>query len=350
MALWKKLFAWISQQAQILSERRDKWRGHRVVLLDGTCISMPDVPALFDEFGTSTGRAGKGKYPLARLVTVCIANTMTVLDYMLGRYDQGENTLARPLLKNLRKGDLLVADRHFAAAHFYAYYLSLGLEFLTRVHQRLKVARIKRITSYSRNDFIGWLKINQNYRRTDPTLPAKVMVRFIKAVIRVRGKRKVIWLVTSLLDNQLYPATEIAKLYGHRWRIETLFRAVKINLSADVLRSHSSQAVRKELCARLIATNIVRTIMLEAGIASAVDPLRISFVHAVRAILSFVPALATEPIWKLPEIYRAMLKEIASPLIPERPGRNEPRAVRREIKHYPSLRTTRAEWRKHYAA
>lgn len=348
--LWEKLFAWISQQAQILSEQHDKWRGHRVVLLDGTCISMPDVPALFDEFGTSTGRTGKGKYPLARLLTACIANTMTVLDYMLGRYDQGENTLARPLLKNLRRGDLLVSDRHFAAAHFYAYYLSLGLEFLTRVHQRLKVSRIKRITSYSRNDFIGWLKINQNYRRTDPTLPAKVRVRFIKVVIRVRGKRKAIWLATSLLDNQLYPATEIAKLYGLRWRIETLFRAVKINLSADVLRSHSPEAVRKELCARLTATNIVRTIMLEAGIVGTVEPFRISFVHAVRAILTFAPAMATEPIWKLPGIYTALLKEISSHLIPERAGRNEPRAVRRELKHYPSLRTTRAEWSKHYAA
>ena len=139
-------------------------------------------------------------------------------------------------------------------------------------------------------------------------------------------------------------------MYGRRWRIETLFRAVKINLSADVLRSHSPEAVRKELCARLIATNIVRTIMLEAGIAGAVDPLQIGFVHAVRAILTFAPALATEPIWKLPGIYTALLREIASHLIPERDRRNEPRAVRRELKHYPSLRTTRAEWRKHYAA
>jgi len=70
----------------------------------------------------------------------------------------------------------------------------------------------------------------------------------------------------------------------------------------------------------------------------------------VRAVLIFSPALACEPISRLPDIYRAMISEIAHHLVPERPGRIEPRTVRREHKHYPSLKETRAEWRKRYAA
>jgi hypothetical protein len=350
LKLWQFLFEWISQKAQELSEQFDKWRGHRVVLLDGTCVSMSDRPELFKEFDTNTGFHGRGKYPLARLVTLCIAHTMTVIGYALGRYDQDENTLAHPLLKSLRKGDLLVADRHFAAAHFYYYYKSLGLQFLTRSHQCLKISRIIRVKSYSQDDFIGWLKINKHYRQKDPKLPAKIMVRFIKATVRIRGEHKVVWLVTSLLDNKLYPAIEIVGLYGKRWRIETLFKAVKINLSADVLRSLSADGIRKEVAARLIAVNVVRMIMLEAAIEHNVDPMRISFVYAVRAIVSFSPAFASEPIWKLPSIYQAMLTEIAAHLVPERAGRDEPRAVRRERQHYPSLKITREQWRKRYAA
>jgi hypothetical protein len=350
LQMWERLFGWLSLQAQALSQSFDKWKRHRVVLLDGTCVSMADNKDLFEEFGRVTGYHGKCKYPLARLVTLCVSNTMTVLDYALGRYDQDENSLARPLLKKLRKGDLLLADRHFAAAHFYWYYKSLGLEFLTKAHQRLKISRIKRIKSYSQNDFLGWLNINETYRRKSPELPAKIMVRFIRIVIRDRGKRKTVWLVTSLLDDRLYPAKEIAELYGKRWRIETLFREVKINLSADVLRSLRPQAIRKEVAAKLMAVNIVRMIMIEAAIEKGVDPIRISFAHAVRAILSFAPALAREPIWKLPQIYKAMLVEIGTNLVPERPGRNEPRAVTRERKHYPKLRTTREQWRKAYAA
>jgi len=350
LEMWKKLFEWLSLQAQNLSQSFDKWKGHRVVLLDGSCVSMPDNPELFEEFGRPTGYHGKCRYPLARLVTLCIAGTMTVLDYALGRYDQDENSLARPLLGKLQRGDLLLADRHFAAAHFYWYYKSLGLEFLTKAHQRLKISRIKPIQSYSRYDFLGWLNINETYRRKDPQLPIKIMVRFIRTVVRDRGQRKTVWLVSSLLDDRLYPAKEIALLYGKRWRIETLFREVKINLSGDVLRSMCPQAIRKEVAARLIAVNIVRMIMIEAAIEKSVDPTRISFIHAVRAILMFAPALACEPIWKLPQIYKAMLVEIGTNLVPERPGRNEPRAVTRERKHYPKLRTTREQWRVAYAA
>jgi hypothetical protein len=348
--LWRNLFQWVSQQSQQLSTAFDRWKGHRVVLLDGTCVSMADKPQLFEEFGRAAGYHGRCKYPLARLVTLCLANTMTVIDYALGRYDKGENALAYPLLKRLQKGDLLLADRHFTAAHFYWRYKSLGLEFLTKAHQRLKISRIKRISSYGQNDFLGWLKINENYRRADTRLPAKIMVRFIRIVVCERGRRKTVWLVTSLLNGGLYPAKEVAELYGKRWRIETLFKELKINLSADVLRSLSPEGIHKETAARLIAANIVRMIMLEAAIENGVEPIRIGFVHAVRAILNFTSAIACEPIWRLPQIYRAMLVEIGTHLVPERPGKNEPRAVTRERKHYPKLRTTRELWRNRYVA
>ena len=100
----------------------------------------------------------------------------------------------------------------------------------------------------------------------------------------------------------------------------------------------------------MTAVNIVRTIMLEAAAEGGVVPVRISFVHALRIIVTAAPALACEPIWKLPQIYKAMLAEIAAHLVPERPGRNEPRAVTRERKHYPKLKTTRQMWRKNHAA
>jgi hypothetical protein len=348
--LWRRLFDLISLQSQRLSEQYDKWKGHRVVLADGTCVSMSDKPELFEAFGTNDGYHGKGKYPLARLVTLCLANTMTVIKYALGRYNQAESTMLFSMLDRLRKGDLLVADRHFAAAHFYWYYQQRGVEFLTRVHQCLKVSRVKRIRSYSRNDFIGYLNINENYRRKDSRLPKRMLVRFIKSNIRIRGQRKQIWFVTSLLDNKKYPAKAIVELYGRRWRIETLFRVFKINFSSDILRSQSPDGIRKEIIARLISINIVRAIILEASIEHKVDPQRISFVGALRVIISFSPALATSSFWQLPQIYQAMLAEIASAIVPERPGRVEPRMVRREWKHYPSMKITRAQWRLKYVA
>jgi len=348
--LWGILFDWISLQSQRLSEQYDKWKGHRVVLADGTCVSMSDKPELFEAFGTNDGYHGKGKYPLARLVTVCLANTMTVINYAIGRYKQAESTMLFSILDSLQKDDLLVADRHFAAAHFYWYYQQRAVEFLTRAHQCLKISRVKRVRSYSRDDFIGYLNINENYRRKDSRLPKRILVRFIKASVRIRGRRKEIWFVTSLLDNRKYPAKAVVELYGRRWRIETLFREFKVNFSSDVLRSQSPDGIRKEIIARLTAINIVRAIMLEASTEHKVDPQRISFVGALRVIISFSPALASSSFWQLPRIYQAMLTEIASAVVPERPVRVEPRMVRREWKHYPSMKITRAQWRLKYVA
>ena len=351
LSVWNNLFSWICQQAQQLSLPWAYWQGHRVVLLDGTCVSMPDTPKLMAAFGTQRGYHGVARYPLARIVALSLANTMTVISYALGGYRQDETALAASILKNLQKGDLLIADRHFAAAHFYVQYQRIGLEFLTRVHQRLKISRVKRIVSYGPNDFIGRLKIGDSYRRRDPTLPQWITVRFICTKMLVRGKLQTVWLVTSLLDTELYPLKEIVTLYAHRWRIETLFRELKISLSADVLRSMTPDGIRKEIVARLMAVNVVRSIMLEAAAQNGLDdPLRISFVFALRAILNFAPALATELFWKLRIIYQAMLREIAAHQTDWRPGRNEPRAVRRDQRHYPRLMITRKQWRNIYAA
>jgi hypothetical protein len=350
MELWQQIWEFLSARVQELSEPFARWLGHRVILVDGTCVSMPAAPGLFEQFGSSTGRGGTRHYPLARMVTVALANTMAILAYAVGRYDQSEQSLFRPLLGRLRKGDLLLADRAFAGANLYAEYLAAGLEFLTRVHQRLKVSRLRPLEGYGPTDFVTDLEIGKWHRRKDPTLPKTVRVRLIQATVRIRGKREVTWFVTSLLDGAAYPAAQVVELYVRRWRIETLFLQLKVRLSADVLRSKTAAGVRKELCARMVAMNVVRAILLEAAAQHGQDPMALSFVHALRAILAFSPILATAPMWKLKTIYQAMLHEIACHRTPFRPGRLEPRAVRREKKHYPRLRCTRDQWRQRIAA
>lgn len=345
LAVWHGVWEYVARQAAALGAALNTWRGHRLVLLDGTCVSMSAEETLFAVFGTNSSGGQKGRYPLARLVTLALANTKTVLAYALGRYDDSEIALARFLLPGLQPGDLLIADRFFAAAHLYGLYLSHGLQFLTRMHHRLKPERLRRVCTYTRNDFVVKLPLGKPYRRRFPELPAVVQVRLILALVLTRDGWETIWLATSLLSARDYPAAEIVALYARRWRIEELFRDFKINLSADVLRSKTPDGIRKEVAARVTALNVVRLMMLEAAIQEGVDPLRISFVHAVRTIVAFSPALATAPFFSLPALYRTMLRRIGSHLVPARPGRQEPRMIRRERKHYPTLKTTRVQWR-----
>ena len=82
------------------------------MLADGTCVSMADQPELKKAFGVNASRHGAGRYPLARVVTLCLAGTRVILSYAIGPYHQGEMALTFPLLHQLSKGDLFIADRH----------------------------------------------------------------------------------------------------------------------------------------------------------------------------------------------------------------------------------------------
>ncbi len=348
--VWQKIFAWLSQQMQSHSEPTARWRSHRVIAADGTCLTLPASEKLCDTFSLSKGNYGSRRHPLVRLVCVSLLETMTVINYRLGCYTDDENSLLSPMLESLQKGDVLVGDRHFAGANLYWRYMQNGLEYLTQLHQRQIVSRLKRLWSYSENDFVAKLKIGDKYRRQNAAMPKYITVRLIRVRARISGKYESFWLVTSLLDATRYPADEIAQLYRKRWRIETLFAQLKINCSADVLRSKTADGVHKEVAARICAINIIRMIMLEAAAAGGVDQIRISFVGAIRTIIAFAPSLALRSMWQLPMIYEAMLREIASHLVPERPGRLEPRRLAHNPKKYPRLKTTRTQWRKQYAA
>ncbi|MBI9019214.1 MAG: IS4 family transposase [Phycisphaerae bacterium] len=346
LEIFLEIFDWLSSQCQKLSKHYDKWKGHRVILVDGTCLTTADNKKLHEEFVAPKGYHGKGRYPLARVVALSLSNTMAVIAYNVGKYTTSENSLLAPMLKKLRKGDILLGDRHYAGANLYCRYLNHGLEFLTRMHQAIKISKIKPCLVYDNNDFIGYLKVNKIHRLADSSLPEKIKVRFMMAEIMIRGRKKQLWFVTSLLDAQKYPANQIIALYADRWRIETLFRELKVNLHSNVLRSQKVVGVYREIAAHFSALNIIRCIMLESAIEKNIeDPIRLSFSNTVRVILAFAPVLAAKPIEQLPAIYQAMLREIALCQTPWRPERIEPRAISHEPKSYSKLKGSREQWK-----
>ena len=344
------LFDKVAAAAQTLSEPFVRWRGHRVVNLDGFCSSMEDNPDLHEAFGTSNGRHGRGRYPLARVVVAAFMHTMIAVSYAVGRYRDSENALAREVLPKLRTGDLIVADRHFAGANLYAEYLAQGLEFITRKHARLKVGRLKKLVKHGKGDFVTELRVLPHHRRADPSLPETVRVRLIRATASIRGRQTSVWLVTSLLDAAKYPADEIARLYAARWKVETLIRELKVACGADVLRSKKPDGVRKELAARMLAMNLVRILMIEAAVAYGEEPSALSFSNAMRLVTATSQKMSEAPVWRLRGLYEEMLAGIAAEKVPERPGRNEPRAIAREKQHYPRLGIKRSDWRRRHAA
>ena len=162
-------------------------------------------------------------------------------------------------------------------------------------------------------------------------LPEEVMVRELRYRVDVPGYRTAaVTLVTTLLDAAAYPAAELAGLYLRRWQVEVDFRHLKITMKMDVLRCRTVEGVLKELAMFALAYNLVRSVMAESARRQGAAPERVSLVDAVR--------------W----LGGSDGGEDASVLLinPSRPGRVEPRVVKRRPKKYYRMTKPRADLRK----
>ena len=349
VAVMDNLEAYVSAVGQLLSMPYACHRGFRVVTIDGTCLSMEENRELISEFGRVNTRHGRSKYPEARLVAASLARVGTILSHKLGPYKTSEQALAMEVLKSLRRGDLLVGDAHFAGSNLYYRYMEQGLEFVTPVHQRLKVDRLRRIKEYSDGSFVAVMPIAPSHRRKYPYLPEEMTLRFVPVRLKSRRGNAQTYLVTSLLDGDMYPADLIREFYSMRWPIETVFYELKLPLSADVLRSKTVEGIYKEVAAKVTALNLVRCLMLQAAARHQCDPSRLSFVNSMRVTVTYSLKMSAAPVIRLSELFDEMLEQMAFVTNPIRPGRIEPRAVRREFKHFQRLKTTRSQWRANHA-
>lgn len=79
-----------------------------------------------------------------------------------------------------------------------------------------------------------------------------------------------------------------------------------------------------------MAHNLVWTLIHQAAQAAGVPVDRISFAGAIKAVLAFSTALRHAPPANRPAVYGRLLATIAGHRNPLRPGRVEPRLVKRD--------------------
>ena len=177
-------------------------------------------------------------------------------------------------------------------------------------------------------------------------LPEELTLRQIRVVIDQPGFRtKGFYIVTTLLDPIRYPSEEIVNLYFKRWDVELFFRDIKIAMGMDILRCQTPEMIRKEILMNFIAYNCVRRLMYEAAEKAEIPVRKVSFKGSLQAIRSWSPQFNHENLGKaergklLDDLYASM----TDLLLPQRPGRSEPRCRKRRPKAYQLLTKARHE-------
>jgi hypothetical protein len=328
------------------------WHDRHVYLIDGSTASMPDTPENQEEYPQpATQQRGLG-FPIARVAVLLSLATGMVNDMAMGPYlgkETGETALLRQLLGRFEPGDILLGDRYFCSYFMIALLTELGIDFVTRVHQRRPVD-FRRGRRLGKGDHIVQWKLPQKPKWMDqPTydrMPASIEVREISVQVGQPGFRtESLVVVTTLTDAAEYAKDDIAELYHARWLAELDIRAIKITMGMDVLRCKTPEMVRKEMWTCLMAYNLIRQTMLQSARASGISPRSLSFTAAMQSIAAswLVVVLSNDSV--AASLIEIALANLTGYIIGNRPARVEPRAVKRRPKPHALLNKPRDEAR-----
>lgn len=323
------------------------WHGLQVKLVDGTSVSAPDTPKNQRAYPQPGGQQPGCGFPLLKLVGIFSLSTGALLHYARGNKHQHELRLLQGLLDAFKARDLVVADRGFCSYGLMALLGLRDVRAVFRLHQA-RPADLRRGQRLGQNDRrVRWQKPAEKPAWLPASLWKRLSGQLEVRVLRFKLGRKgyrpeSVTLVTTLVEARTYPARDLAQLYARRWQIELWFRDLKTSMGMEVLRCQSPALLHKELEMFFIAYNLVRRLMAQAGVMHDAPRERLSFKGTVDAVRQFSLAIAQAQSGKKQrEMIGRLLEVIARDRVPDRPGRREPRAVKRRPKPYQLLNRPR---------
>jgi hypothetical protein len=328
------------------------WSGLHAKLVDGFTFTMPDTPDNQEVFPQlSTQRAGAG-FPIARCCTVISAATGCISDVAIGPYEgkeTGENALLRRILDTFDKNDVAVFDRHYCSFMMLAILLLRGVHACARLHQR-RTSDFRRGRRLGPDDhLITWDRPKRPPWMSEELygqIPRKVTLREIRFDVAVPGHRpENITVITTLTDPTAYSAKDIATLYGLRWTVELDIRDIKQTLGLDHVRCKTPHMVRRELWVTFLAYNLIRKVIATSARLHDKQPRRLSFTLTCQTVLASWILLSTESVRNTHQLWKTALASIAAHEVPLRPGRIEPRVLKRRREHYPLMHEPREKLR-----
>lgn len=269
------------------------WRGFRLMVMDGTTLQAADTEANEAGLGRLRTKAGKGPtgYPLARVMVLVESGTHVVCDAAVDSYRVKERVLAEQLAGSFRPGMLVLADRGMPGAHVWQHLAATGADLLWRIPGFWKLPVEKVLPDGS------WISTVRGGRGRSVRPPQDIRVRVIEYSLDIPGRDQAerYRLITTLMDPDTAPASELAALYGERWEVENTLAELKTTQigTRTVMPSKSPDLVFQEIYAHLVLYTGLRVLMHRAAVnrSEPLDPDRLSFTAALRAARRSVTSL-----------------------------------------------------------
>ena len=321
------------------------WRGRPVRLVDGTTLGMPDTLANQADYPQPRSQKPGLGFPLCRMVGIVCLGSGAVLQAAIGRYKGkggDEQSLLRSILDTLEPGDLLLGDAFYATYFLLCALCEQGIDAVFEQHgsrQRTTDFRLGKRLGVRDHLIVltkpdikpDWMS-QADYEQAPQSLTVREL--------RTGGKI----LVTTLTCPKLTEKAALKSLYVSRWHIELDLRNIKTTLGMEQLSCQTPAMVIKEIWVYLLAYNLIRLMMAQAALLAHRLPRQLSFKHTVQIWIAWTHH--ANRIDDDDKLY-GLFVLIAQQRVGDRPGRIEPRALKRRHKPYPLLTKPRAIMRKY---
>lgn len=238
-----------------------RWKGYRVIAVDGSNISLVNTPALKEYFG---GQSNQQCFFVQAKTLYCydVLNEL-VLSGQISPYRTGELTLAYPLIKNFEKDMLLIYDRNFFNYKMMALHLWKQEEsqFIIRAKEKnpvinafIKSKKASEIVEFypTPSAIAGLSKEGINITRDKA-----IQIR----LVRVKLGNTIEVLATNLWHE---PTNNFKELYHKRWGIETNIHLQKNILQLECFSGLTVQTIQQDFYATIFLANLHSILIKEA--------------------------------------------------------------------------------------
>lgn len=341
----------VCSEARAALAPKDLWCGHEVLVTDGSSFTAPDTSANQKTFPQQSSQKPGCGFPIMRMVALLSLATGMLTAWACGNWSQHEVVLFQLLWDCLGPGTVLLADRGFCNWVLLAQCQQRNVQVVMRVKgtKRRDFRRGKRLSHCER--LVRWpkpVKPSLTVKAAQwALLPDLLELRLVRCRLCVPGWRtQEVILVTTLLDSKKYPPQALSQLYFRRWAMELTLRNLKVTLQMDHLSCKNPQNLEREIRMHFLAHNLVRRLMLEAARLHRVPLERISFAGSLCTARRYSESLLqARSKQKRSELLNELFALLATDLVRHRPGRREPRALKRRPKPYPLLTRPRRNFR-----
>lgn len=246
-------------------EQYQRYKGFRLLGVDGSKVYLPPSEEIIAQYGGTAKNQHSDKIEPFGLASVLydVLNEIA-LDAILGPGKAYEVDLARAHLAHTQTGDLILFDRNYPSFLWLATLVDRHLDFVGRCSASSFKAVRQMFAGEGSDSQIVTLKVPSSQakiiRQLD--LARQITVRLIRLTLD-SGETEV--LITSLLDEDLYPLPEFGPLYFLRWGSETFYDLLKNRLQLENFTGQTVDAVEQDFQAAIYLSGLETLLTQEAN-------------------------------------------------------------------------------------